>query len=140
MVSGLFLQEFPFEGLGSAYVAVIVPQPEWEEIPPSLWGGYPNPDDYPDALTLSPSATMTVTFTVELASIAPYGSQLINNVQLTEVPDETSPENNRPTDRDIGAPGFNSSPLPLGTRAYPTTDWLVPSSYCQEAVFPIELE
>jgi len=61
---------------------------------------------------------MTVTFTVELASIAPYESQLINNVQLTEVPDETSPENNRPTDTDIGGPGFNSSHLPLGTRAY----------------------
>lgn len=112
-VSNLFLQEFPLEGLGLDYVTVIAPA--WKEAPPSLWWEYPAS---PPGLSLSPSEVLTVTFTVELASAAPYGSQLINKVQLTEVPGEISPENNRYTDTDIVVPGYNFLHLPLVTKAY----------------------
>lgn len=108
-VSNLYLQEFP-----SDYVTPI--DPAWEEIPPSLWWKYPVA---PPGLTLSPNETVTVTFTVELASNAPYGSELRNNVQFTEDPDgEISPDNNRYIDTDIVVPGFNFLYLPLVTKAY----------------------
>lgn len=108
-VSDLFLQEFP-----SNYVAPI--DPAWREIPPSLWWEYPVS---PPGLTLSPGETMTVTFTVEVASAAPYGSQLINKVQFREDPvGEISPEDNRWTDTDIVVPGFNFLYFPLVTKAY----------------------
>jgi len=108
-VNDLFLQEFP-----SDYVTPI--DPAWKEIVPSLWWEYPAS---PPGLTLSPNETVTVTFTIELASDAPYGSELRNNVQFTEDPDgEISPENNRYTDTDIVVPGFNFTYLPLVTKAY----------------------
>jgi uncharacterized repeat protein (TIGR01451 family) len=111
-VSNLFLQEFPLDGLGSAYVTVT--DPEWKEMAPGVWR-------YPDSATgfpLNPSETMTVTFTVELASNAPYGSELINKVELTDVPDEVSPGDNLYVDTDIVVPGFNFLYLPLVTKAY----------------------
>jgi len=117
-VYNLFLQEFPLEGLGSDYVTVIDPESAWKEAPPSLWWEYPNPDTIPAGLTLSPDETMTVTFTVDLASDAPYGSQLINKVQVRQVPEDISLENNRYTDTDIVVPGFNFTCLPLVTKAY----------------------
>jgi len=114
-VNNLFLQEFPLDGLGSDYVTpiggsgwkLILTDLSWWEYPDDLLG-----------LTLSPDETMTVTFTVELASDAPYGGQLINKVQLTDIPDETSPWDNWYLDTDIVVPGFNFSYLPLVTKAY----------------------
>lgn len=108
-VSNLYLQEFPSDYVTPKDTA-------WREIEPSLWWEYP---DDPDGLTLPPGETMTVTFTVELASNAPYGSELRNNVQFTEDPDgEISPDNNRYIDTDIVVPGFNFLYLPVVTKAY----------------------
>ncbi|MCJ7666797.1 MAG: hypothetical protein MUP04_00680, partial [Anaerolineae bacterium] len=88
----------------------------WNPILPDLsWWKYPVA---PPGLTLSPNETVTVTFTVELASNAPYGSELINKVELTDVPDEVSPGDNLYVDTDIVVPGFNFLYLPLVTKAY----------------------
>jgi len=117
-VSDLFLQEFPLDGLGSDYVTP-TGDSGWKPILPDLsWWEYPNPDTTPAGLTLSPGETLTVTFTVELASAAPYGGQLVNKVQLTDIPDETSPGDNWYLDTDIVVPGFNFSYLPLVMKAY----------------------
>ena len=111
-VENMFLQEFPLEGSASDYITVT--DPAWKKMAPDAWW-------YPDSATgfpLYPSETMTVTFTVELASNAPYGSELINKVELTDVPDEVSPGDNLYVDTDIVVPGFNFLYLPLVTKAY----------------------
>ncbi len=111
-VNDLFVQDFPFDGLGSDYVTVT--DPEWKEMAPGVWW-------YPDSATgcsLSPSETKTITFTVELKSDAPYGSELINKAKLNQVPQDILPGNIYHTDTDIVVPGFNFSYLPLVTKAY----------------------